>query len=290
MKLNSRQHKLSVKNPKAGGLCAFTLIELLVVIAIISILAALLLPVLSKAKSYAHSATCKNHLHQMGLALQMYVNEHNKYPYLRSLPEPGDNDPVDVANDRWWWAKLAPYYPVKWKDQAYHCPGYKGAIAGIVSNHSPLGSYAYNARGVCPPFDGWEDPSRGIHIRFPNVNLGLGPTLHVTIPGTRPATSEPQISAPSEMFAIGESRFLSAQVNGISGGYCDMTCGLLDWSSSRSPNEFAFNPTRHGKNYNQLFCDGHVGAMSPWVLFNPTNTASMWNYDHQPHPECWPPF
>jgi hypothetical protein len=29
--------------------------------------------------------------------------------------------------------------------------------------------------------------------------------------------------------------------------------------------------------------------MNPWVLFNPTNTAPMWNNDHQPHPEMWCP-
>jgi prepilin-type N-terminal cleavage/methylation domain-containing protein/prepilin-type processing-associated H-X9-DG protein len=257
---------------------AFTLIELMVVIAIIGILAALLLTALSTAKSHALSTACKNHLRQMGLALQMYVHDYNRYPYLRSLPEPGDAPPVEAQNNRWWWAKLLPYYAVKWTEEKYHCPGYKGVITGIGNGHDPLGSYAYNSRGVRPPFSA-----------FPDLDLGLGPTLYVSFPGSRPATSEPQIRVPSEMLAIGESRFVSAQVNGVPGGHCDMTCGLLSWSSGRSPREYAFDPGRHQKNYNQLFCDGHVAAINPWTLFNPTNNAAMWNYDHEPHPEQWPP-
>jgi prepilin-type N-terminal cleavage/methylation domain-containing protein len=72
-----------MKNKKietsASGCGAFTLIELLVVIAIIAILAALLLPALAAARAKAQRTFCLNNNKQLGLAINMYVNDNQDH-------------------------------------------------------------------------------------------------------------------------------------------------------------------------------------------------------------------
>ncbi|HVM48860.1 MAG TPA: type II secretion system protein [Candidatus Acidoferrum sp.] len=96
---------------------AFTLIELLVVIAIIATLAALLLPGLSSARESGRATSCLSNLHQIGLALQLYVGDyHNRlptmfdvYPGTTNYPGPdlvlathlGNTNVLHCPSDKW---------------------------------------------------------------------------------------------------------------------------------------------------------------------------------------------
>lgn len=279
---------------------AFTLIELLVVIAVITILAAMLLPALTRARSAADSAVCKSNLHQWALGLRTYLDENKAYPtdWLEIRGVTDDN--------RGWHARLEPYVGGRWPQWdsikgGFHpangvavCPAYgrlpnarydDGRI-GTWGNTS--GSYGYNGFGL----QTW------------GLISGCGPGDHTlfAFSSPDPSTKEADVVNPSDMIAIGDS-VLNAdslwQVRGNTALSALWTLGVeafwpemgLSIGNDLGDDPFlrSMSKQRHGERFNVLFCDGHCENLGIRSLFDLRHdeVARHWNRDNLPHREAF---
>jgi prepilin-type N-terminal cleavage/methylation domain-containing protein/prepilin-type processing-associated H-X9-DG protein len=263
------------KNAEVGA--GFTLVELLVVIAILAVLAALLLPAISRSNGNALQVQCVNNVRQLGLALQGFVTDNSAYPlrgnpdfHAGGYPEHGQNWMVALESTELSVSgnSTSRVSFKKWAgERVWKCPA-----APTPSNwptNSLYLSYGYNWCGLSQDSD--------------TESLGLG-GHYMGNPSrvTAPPVTQSEVACPSEMMAIGD---------GLAGGNGKVRDGVRVLWRTREPKDFLGSTARayarHLGRLSVVFCDGHVGSPPLKSLFEDTNEASLvrWNRDHLPHRE-----
>ncbi|EIQ02106.1 prepilin-type N-terminal cleavage/methylation domain-containing protein [Opitutaceae bacterium TAV1] len=216
---------------------AFTLIELLTVIAIIGILAAIIIPTVSKVRESARSAQCKSNLRQIGICAHLYAQENKRFP---------------TSNAEFWTYELSPYlYPnaqtttqKRSGGPVVECPGRALRLEGKINR-----SYAAN-QFVMPN-------NSGGNARFVRPEEITRPTetLLFADANQRPVDSGDQWPACSGIYLDGLRTIASLSVAANTAATADTA---LPNGPDKDDSSTAYFRYRHAGKFNAVMADGSV--------------------------------
>jgi prepilin-type processing-associated H-X9-DG protein len=222
------------------------LIELLVVISIIAILAAMLLPVLAKAKAKAAQANCYSNLRQLGLGMMLYLDNHaGIFPGCASRNTYGFH-----VEDWIYWRLNLPAYPVQ---DSLIAAGLSGVNSNLfrcsldridkdrLANTDGNGPYIYSYT-----------------VTSYNVQDGRSPGMTSIDDGVWHPFRQSSIRNPAKKILLAEE-----QDSYVPGDMSDPTAPIVN-DGRWVPNSDVIT-SRHNDRGDVGFADGHVAAV-PWTF------------------------